>query len=380
MFGPISAYGIESKDSKFVPINIERRELTDYDVEINILYCGVNRDDHNDNQNYPIIPGNEIVGIVANIGGHVTKFQIGDKVGVGSMVDSCRHCKNCNRGQEQYCLNGGPTWTYNSKERLSETEGRTLKLLGEVTYGGYSTMIVVQEHFVFKLPDNLDLARSAPLLTAGIAIYYPLRYWNIGRNSKIAIAGIGAVGHLGIKFAKALGSEVVALTTSPDKIEHIKKLGADDIVLMDKDYIDFLDALDKKEKLENNDFLTNGELSLLANPNLKSEYRGYFDMIISTIPVSHDITPYLQLLKPDGNLHILGNSKCNFKSELKSNITFSKVGGTHDTREMLQFCSMYNTDSDIKIIHIDQLNEIQDKNPVHRYVIDMSTLLFKSKY
>ena len=378
MFCPTYAYGIESKDSKFVPINIERRSLTDYDVEVNILYCGVSRDDYNDHQNYPIIPGNEIVGIIANIGGHVTKFQIGDKVGVGSMVDSCRHCKNCNRGQEQYCLSGGPTWTYNSKERLSETEGRTLKPLGEVTYGGYSTMIVVQEHFIFKLPDNLDLARSAPLLSAGIAIYYPLRYWNVGSNSKIAIAGVGTVGHLGVKFAKALGVEVVALTTSPEKIEDIKKLGADDVILMDRDYIDLLDVLDKKEQ---GCSLTTHELSLLANPNLKSEYRGYFDMIISTIPVSHDITPYLQLLKPDeSNLHILGNSKCNFKSELKSNITFSKVGGTHDTREMLQFCSMYNIDADIKIIYIDQLNEVQDKKPSYRYVIDMSTLLFRSKY
>jgi len=378
MFGPTYAYGIESKGSKFVPINIERRKLTDYDVEINILYCGVSRDDYNDNQNYPIIPGNEIVGIVANIGTHVTKFQIGDKVGVGSMVDSCRHCKNCNRGQEQYCLSGGPTWTYNSRERLSETEGRTLKPLGEITYGGYSTMINVQEHFAFKLPENLDLARSAPLLSAGIAIYYPLRYWNVGRKSKVAIAGVGGLGHLGIKFAKALGSEVVALTTSPEKIEDIKKLGVDDVILMNKDYIELSDILDKKDKEID---LSTHELSLLTNPNLKSEYRGYFDMIISTIPVSYDITPYLQLLKPDeSNLHILGNSKCNFKSELKSNITFSKVGGTHDTREMLQFCSMYNIDADIKLINIDQLNEVQNKNPAYRYVIDMSTLLFKSKY
>jgi uncharacterized zinc-type alcohol dehydrogenase-like protein len=386
------AYGAPHAKELLQPLIIPRRNLTELDVLVKIMYCGVCHSDkhhiYNDwgDSKFPIVPGHEIIGIVQDIGCNVSKFNIGDEVAIGNMTDSCQHCEKCEKGDEQYCLSGGPTWTYNSKERVNE-KGRTLKPVGQKTYGGYSTLIVSQEKFVFKLPYNLDLARSAPLLCAGITMYYPLKHWKIGKGHKVAIAGIGGLGHLGIKFTLALGAEVVALTTSEWKVNDSLKLGADDAILMDKNFINYINI---KHKI-NSDIPVNGNelkvfksLSLDKNIVIKSDYLGKFDLIIDTIPVAHDVTPYLHLLKPGGSkLHIVGNM--NEFPNLKGvnlvfpgkNITSSNVGGTYDTKEMLEFCSDNDIQADIELIDIKNTNQMiqmmVNKKAHYRYVIDMSS-------
>lgn len=379
------AYGIEAKGKKLMPTYVHRRDLTPLDVMVTILYCGVCHSDKHHILNdwndtiYPLVPGHEIVGVVDAVGNSVTHCKVGDYVAVGTMTDSCMHCTNCHKGEEQYCLQGGPTWVYNGRERLDEKGGRYLRPEGNRTYGGYSKNIVVQEHFVYLLPDNLDLAKCAPLLCAGITTFTPLKEHRIGKGHKVGIAGIGGLGHLAIKFAKALGAEVVALTTSEWKLSSSKKLGADDSVLVNQDFIDALNAMDKKEEEKK---LTKRDTLLLNNVDL--EYMGYFDLIISTIPVSHDITPYLQLLTTHGKLHLLGNfnsypnlSGSKFIPHGKS-ITSSVAGGTINTREMLQFCSQHHIEADIQLINIKNINNaiksLSNNNVKYRYVIDMSTL------
>jgi uncharacterized zinc-type alcohol dehydrogenase-like protein len=379
------AYGVEKQGKKLIPTYVSRRDLTSYDIHVAILYCGICHSDKHHVYNdwgdsiYPLVPGHEIIGVVEEIGTNVTEFQIGDYVAVGNMTDSCMHCKNCHNNQEQYCLQGGPTWVYNGRERLDNKGGRYLKPEGARTYGGYSKNIIVQEHFVFKLPDNLDLARSAPLLCAGITMYSPLKHHKIGKGHKVAIAGIGGLGHLGIKFAIALGAEVVALTTSEWKLEDSKRLGASASILMGDEFKEALNAMDKKEQEKK---LTRREQILLNHNNLK--YREYFDFIISTIPIAHDVTPYLQLLKPNSKLHIVGNMNefpnlKGIKSVFRGkDITSSNVGGTYDTKEMLQFCSNNNIEADIELIDIKDVNSaikaITQNNVYYRYVIDISSL------
>ena len=393
----VSAYGVTKAKELLRPLIIERRELTEFDVLVDILYCGVcHSDKHHiyndwndsDFSEDGLIPGHEVIGLVSDIGDGVSKFEIGDAVAIGNMTDSCQHCEKCKKKDEQYCLNGGPTWTYNSKERLTENGGRSLKPQGQKTYGGYSTKIVAQEGFVFKLPDNLDLARSAPLLCAGITMFYPLKKFKIGKGFIVGIAGVGGLGHLGIKFAKALGADVVALTTTDWKVEDSLNLGADDSILMSKNFIDYINI---KHKIESTMPITEAEsilynkLSKYPEIVLKSKYLGKFDLIINTIPVAHDVTSYLHLLKPGGSkLHIVGNMNefpnlkgLNFVFGGKQ-ITSSNVGGTYDTKEMLQFCSDNNIQANIELIDIKATNDaiklVVNKEARYRFVIDMSTL------
>lgn len=386
MSNQVLGFGVNQAGDDIQSFVLNRRDLTEYDVLVKILYCGVCHSDkhhiYNDwgDSHFPLIPGHEIIGIVEDVGIKVSKVVIGDRAAIGNMVDSCMHCAKCQKGDEQYCLNGGPTWTYNSRERVTK-QGRTLRPEGERTFGGYSTKIVSNEDFVLKLPVNLDLAASAPLLCAGITMFYPLKHFRIGKGHKVGIAGIGGLGHLGIKFAKALNADVVALTTSQWKLADSLQLGADDSLLINEDYKDLLMALDKID-LEKP--LTERD-QLLLQSNLNKEYRGFFDIIISTIPVSHDVTPYLQLLKPgSGKLHIVGN--LNTFPDLKNfnfvffgkDITSSNVGGIPDTKELLQFCSNNQIVADVQLIKIEQLKEaltmIVNKHVRYRYVLDFTQL------
>jgi uncharacterized zinc-type alcohol dehydrogenase-like protein len=315
------AFGVSSPTNSTVAFSIDRRPLTDFDVGVKISYSGICHSDKHHMKNdwgdskYPLIPGHEIIGIVTQIGSKVTTLKVDDRVAIGNMTDSCQQCINCQKSAEQYCLNDGPTWVYNSNERVDEKGGRFLKPVGAPTFGGYSSYIVAQEPFVFKLPDNLYVPEAAPLLCAGITMFYPLKHWKIGKGHKVGIAGIGGLGHLGIRFAAALGAEVVGITTSPDKAMDILQLGANDTVVM-------------------------------TNPAHLLKYKDYFDIIISTIPVAHDPTPYLKMLRPgQSKLHVVGNM--NEFPGLKGmdfvfygrNITSSNVGGLCDTRQLLQFCS-----------------------------------------
>lgn len=393
----VSAYGVTKAKELLKPLTVQRRDLTPFDVLIKILYCGICHSDkhhiYNDwndiitwSLGKSLVPGHEIIGIVEDIGDNVTTLKIGEHVAVGNMVDSCQHCINCSKSKEQYCLNGGPTWVYNSKERVNRDGSRTLRPEGDITYGGYSSKIVAQEKFVFKLPDGLNLAKSAPLLCAGITMYYPLKTHKIGKGFVVGIAGIGGLGHLGIKFAKALGAQVIALTTTEWKLDDSLDLGADDSILMDNDFINYVNI---KHKILSNMPITETEAKLFDNLSydqdivLKSEYMGKFDIIINTIPVSHDITPYLNLLKPgEGKLHIVGNM--NNYPGLKGmsfvfpgkDITSSNVGGTCDTKEMLQFCANNKIEADIELIKItsvnDAIDKIVNKDVRYRFVIDLT--------
>ncbi len=381
-----TAFGVIQENDFLEKVVVTRRVLTDFDVLVKILYCGVcHSDKHHidndwDDSVYPLVPGHEIVGVVENIGSKVTNVIIGDHVAIGNMTDSCQLCTNCILSKEQYCLNGGPTWTYNSKERINEN-GRSLRPSGKPTYGGYSGRIVSQEKFVFKLPDSLDLAKSAPLLCAGITMYHPLKKWNIGKNHTVGIAGIGGLGHLGIKFAKALGAKVIALTTTKDKLKDCISLGADDAILMSKDFMNYINI---KHKVDSQMPINEEEAILFYQSNYeKSVYMNQFDFIIDTIPVTHDITAYLNLLKPESNLHIVGNMNYFHLKGIDfvfsgKNITSSNVGGLYDTREMLNFCSEKNIQANIKLIKPSQINEaicqMVNKNIRYRFVLDLTVV------
>lgn len=344
----VHAYAAQSATSPLAPLGITRRESGALDVEIEILYCGVCHSDLHHARNewhntiYPCVPGHEIVGRVDRVGNGVTKFQPGDLAAVGCMVDSCRTCPSCQEGLEQYCQTF-PTLTFNSED----------KHLGGHTFGGYSTNIVVDEAFVLRVPAGLDLAASAPLLCAGITTYSPLRHWKVGPGQKVGIVGLGGLGHMGVKFARAFGAHVVLFTTSPGKIADGLRLGAHEVVVS-KD----ADAMKK--------------------------HQGSFDFILDAVSARHDVNAYLSLLKVDGTLTLVGAPSeplpvAAFNLLMpRRNFAGSCIGGIEETQEMLDFCAEHQIVSDIEIIPIQNINEAYERmlkqDVRYRFVIDMASL------
>ena len=342
------AFGTEAATAPLNELNIQRRNPTPHDVEIDILYCGVCHSDLHTARNewhstvYPCVPGHEIVGKVVRVGGHVTKFKVGDLAAVGCMVDSCRECEYCKEGLEQYCDEGN-TGTYNSSD----------KHLGTQTYGGYSESIVVAEAFVLHVPENLDLAATAPLLCAGITTYSPLKHWNVGAGKKVGVVGIGGLGHMAVKIAKAMGAEVIVYTTSPSKVEDAKRLGADDVVLS-------------------------------KDAEQMSRYAGKLHFVLDAVSAQHDINAYLNLLRVDGSLALVGAPEHPLPVAAFSLIPYrrsfsgSMIGGIAETQEMLDFCGKHNIVADIEMINIQQINEAYERllkgDVKYRFVIDMASL------
>lgn len=342
------SYAAQSASSALAPFAISRRAPGPTDVEIKILYCGVCHSDLHQARNewsntvYPCVPGHEIVGIVTRVGSGVKKFKEGDTTAIGCMVDSCRVCSNCQAGNEQYCLSF-PTFTYNGAD----------KVLGGVTFGGYSSNIVVDESFVLRVPTGLDLAATAPLLCAGITTYSPLRHWNVGPGQKVGIVGLGGLGHMGVKFAAAFGAEVVLFTTSPGKIEDGLRLGADEVVVS-------------------------------KNAEEMKKQTASFDFILDAVSADHDINAYLSLLKLDGTLALVGAPEkplpvAAFNLLLpRRNFAGSAIGGIAETQEMLNFCAENGIAADIEMINIQQINEAWERllkqDVKYRFVIDMASL------
>lgn len=342
------AYAAQSATSSVTPFTIERRTPTEKDVAIEILFCGVCHSDlhqaRNDWQNsvYPVVPGHEIVGRVTKVGSGVTKFKEGDLAAVGCMVDSCRTCPQCTKGLEQYCAKF-PILTYNGADKHS----------GGMTYGGYSEAIVVDEDFVLKVPENLDLAAVAPLLCAGITTYSPLRHWKVGKGQKVGIVGLGGLGHMGVKFAHAFGAHVVLFTTSPNKVDDALRLGADEVVI----------SKDASEM---------------------AKHAGSFDFILDAVSAEHDINAYLNLLTVDGTLVQVGAPEKPLPVSVFSLImgrrqfAGSLIGGIAETQEMLDFCGKHGIVSDIEMIPIQKVNEAYDRllksDVKYRFVIDMASI------
>jgi uncharacterized zinc-type alcohol dehydrogenase-like protein len=345
------AYAAHGATSSLAPFTLPRRSPRPQDVQIEILFCGVCHSDLHQVRNewqsvmptvYPCVPGHEIVGRVVRVGTAVKKFKEGDIAAVGCMVDSCRVCDSCRAGEEQYCENGF-TLTYNSED----------KILGGVTYGGYSESIVVDEAFVLRVPNKLDPAGAAPLLCAGITTYSPLRHWNVSKGQKVGIVGLGGLGHMGLKFAHAFGAHVVLFTTSQNKAADAKRLGADEVVI-------------SKNEAE-----------------LQKHARS-FNFILDAVSADHDLNAYLSLLKRDGTLALVGAPE---KPLLVSAFNFlmgrrrlagSAIGGIGETQEMLDFCGDHGITSDIELIHIRQINEAYGRllksDVKYRFVIDMASL------
>jgi len=345
----VKAFGTEAFDAPLKKMNIQRREITENDIEIQIMYCGVCHSDLHTARNdwgftvYPAVPGHEIIGKVTQVGSNITKVKVGDVAGVGCLVDSCRECESCKHDLEQYCLTGF-TGTYNGKD----------KHLGTQTFGGYSEMIVVDEHFVLKIPANLDLAATAPLLCAGITTWSPLKHWNVGKGSKVAVVGLGGLGHMAIKLAKALGAEVTLFSRTQGKTKAALELGADAVII----------STDESQ--------------------MKS-VNGKFDVIIDTVPMLHDINPYVGTLNISGTLVIVGylGGLEPFLNTVpmilgRKSVAGSLIGGIAETQEMLDFCGEHNIVSEIEVIKMQDINEAYDrmlKSDVHyRFVIDMKSL------
>jgi len=349
-------YAAHSHDTPLVPFTFERRALRSNDVQVEVLYSGVCHSDMHaahgdwdgtifpDGTVYPIIPGHEVVGRVTAVGKGVTKYKTGDIVGVGTMVDSCQECAACKEGLEPYCLNAA-TWTYNSPDRIT----------GENTLGGYSNLIVVREEFVLRVSHNAeDLAAVAPLLCAGATMWSPLKHWNVGPGKKVGIVGIGGVGHMGVKLAHALGAHVVAFTTSPSKREDALRLGADSVVVS-------------------------------TNPEEMAAHAGTFDLIINTVAVSHNLDPFVGLLKRDGTLTLVGipaephnSPSVAYLIGGRRNLAGSLVAGLPETQEMLDFCARHGVVSDVEMIRIQDIQTAfsrMSKNDVkYRFVIDMASI------
>ena len=342
------AYATTSPTSPLGSTSIERRVPTATDVQIQILYCGVchsdlhfARDEWHFTQ-YPAVPGHEIVGRVTAVGSGVTKFKVGDSVGVGCLVDSCRTCPNCQTGLEQFCDNG-----------MVMTYGSTDKYFGTPTLGGYSQSIVVTEDFVLRMPANLNLAAAAPLLCAGITTYSPMRHWKVGPGQKVGIVGLGGLGHMAVKFAKAFGAHVVLFTTSPGKIVDGKRVGAHEVVV----------STDEKQM---------------------AAHAGSFDFILDAVSATHDLNAYLNLLKRDGNLVLVGAPEKPLPVAAfplifrRRSVSGSLIGGLPETQEMLDFCGQHNITSDIEMIRMDQINTAYERmlksDVKYRFVIDMASL------
>lgn len=343
------AYGATSAKEDLKPMEIQRRSLEKDDVKIDIAFCGVCHSDIHTVRNewggskYPVVPGHEIIGRVVEVGKNVDNYKVGDLVGVGCLVDSCHECEPCTNNLEQFCEKGA-TFTYNSPDK---------HLRGQNTYGGYSTEIVVDKKFVLRIPESIDAAAAAPLLCAGITTWSPLRHWNVKPGDKVGVIGLGGLGHMGVKFANALGANVVMITTSPSKAEDAKKLGAHE-VLISKDE----EAMKK--------------------------HRNSFDFILNTIPVGHKMDPYISLLKNDATMVLVGAIEPldpfhgGSLIRGRKRISGSLIGGIKETQEMLDFCGEHNIVSDIEMIDIDKINEAYNRvvkaDVKYRFVIDMASL------
>ena len=344
----VKAFAAKDAASPLAPFTIERREPGPHDVSIEILYCGVCHTDIHFVRNdlgmslYPMVPGHEIVGRVVKVGDQVQNFKEGDLAGVGCLVDSCRECRSCNEGLEQYCQNGF-VLTYSGYEK----DGKT------VTQGGYSAKIVVEERFVLKVADNLPLEKVAPLLCAGITTYSPMKYWKIGKGHKVGVVGLGGLGHMAVKFAASFGAEVSVLSTSPSKEADAKKLGAHHFILTNKE--------DQLKKVSN-----------------------YFDFIIDTVASSHDYEKYLYLLTTSGTLILLGVATDPMQLSpvhmvfTRKAVVGSLIGGLPETQEMLDYCAEHNITADVEVIPIQQINEAYERilkgDVKYRFVIDMASL------
>lgn len=346
----IKAFGAESAEAPLKHLNIQRRDVTPQDVAIEILYCGICHSDLHYARNewsdvmptvYPCVPGHEIVGRITEVGADVTKFKAGDLVGVGCLVDSDQTCPNCRDGFEQFCPN--MVLTYGSPDKHT----------GGVTYGGYSESVVVDEKFVLRVPENIDLAGVAPLLCAGITTYSPMKHWNVGAGKKVGVVGLGGLGHMAVKFAHALGAETVVFTTSPSKVEDAKRLGADDVVIS-------------------------------KNAEEMQKHAGTFDFILDAVSAEHDINAYIALLKRDGNLTLVGAPEKPLPVAAfglifgRKSLSGSPIGGIAETQEMLDFCAEHNITADIEVINVDQVNEAYERllksDIKYRFVIDMASL------
>ncbi len=345
---PVNSYAAMSSNTPLEAYNFERRAVGPDDVQIDILFCGVCHSDLHQVKNewggsqYPMVPGHEIVGKVLSVGSNVTKFKVGDLAGVGVMVDSCKTCKTCAQNLEQYCEEGF-VGTYNNKERNSDN----------ITMGGYSTKIVVDEYYTFKISPTLPLAAVAPLLCAGITTYSPLVYAGVKKGMKVAVVGLGGLGHMGVKFAVSFGAEVTVISTSPSKEADAKKLGA----------THFLVSTDKEAM---------------------SKYNSYFDVILDAISANHDYTTYLNLLSIDGKLMVVGLPIESPKVQPFSLVTNRRsvigscIGGMKETQEMLDYCAEHNIVSEIEVIPMQKINEAYDRmlkgDVKYRFVIDLASL------
>jgi uncharacterized zinc-type alcohol dehydrogenase-like protein len=341
------AYSAVSETSPITPTTIPRRDPREYDVQIEILFCGICHSDLHSARNewggtiYPIVPGHEIVGRVTKVGSGATKFKTGELAAVGCMVDSDGTCAQCKDDLEQFCPN--VILTYNSPD----------KHLGGVNYGGYSDSIVVDERFVLRVPSNLDLAGIAPLLCAGITTYSPIRHWRVSKGQKVGVVGLGGLGHMGVKFAHAVGAHVVVFTTSPNKKEDALRLGADEVVVS-------------------------------RNTDEMERHAGSFDFILDTVSADHDINAYLNLLARDGNITLVGappkpsDVSAFSLIGLRHSLSGSTIGGIAETQEMLDFCSEHNITSDVEVIPIQKVNEAYERllksDVKYRFSIDMASL------
>jgi len=348
---PAKGYAAQSATTPLTPFSFERRDPGPNDVAIDILYCGVCHSDLHtahaewEGTLYPCVPGHEIVGRVTAVGAEVTKFAVGDIAGVGCMVDSCGHCASCTDGEEQYCEGTGFVGTYNGPDPV----------LGGHTFGGYSDHVVVDQGFVLKVTHHEnDLAAVAPLLCAGITTYSPLKHWKVGPGQKVGIVGLGGLGHMGVKIAAAMGARVVVFTTSPDKREDALRLGAHDVVVS-------------------------------KDASQMAEHVNSFDFILNTVAAPHNLDPFLELLKRDGTMTLVGVPAEPHPSPSVGNLVFrrralagSLIGGIAETQEMLDFCNEHGLTADIEMIAMDEINtafERMAKSDVkYRFVIDMASL------
>src|SRR5712691_4016787 len=346
----MKAYSAASATSPLASTTIERRDPTEQDIQIEILFCGICHSDLHTVRNewkevmptvYPCVPGHEIVGRVTKVGSGVTKFKPGDLAAVGCMVDSDRTCPECRAGQEQFCPNF--TLTYNFPD----------KHLGGVTYGGYSDSIVVDQRFVLRVPKNLDLAGVAPLLCAGITTYSPMHHWGVTKGKKVGVVGLGGLGHMGVKFAHALGAHVVVFTTSSNKKENALRLGADEVVMS-------------------------------RNSDEMQKHAGSFDFILDAVAADHDINAYINLLRRDGNITLVGAPEKPLDVSAfglimgRRSLSGSPIGGIAETQEMLDFCGKHNITADVEVIPIQKVNEAYERllksDVKYRFSIDMASL------
>lgn len=341
-------FAAHSAEDLLKPFSFDRRTVGPNDVRIDILYCGVCHSDIHQVRNewggtqYPIVPGHEIVGRITEVGTQVLKFDVGDIAGVGCLVDSCKTCDNCSRGLEQFCRNGS-TGTYNGKDRKS----------GGITYGGYSEHIIVDQDFTLKISEKLPLAGVAPLLCAGITTYSPLRHWKVGKGHRVAVVGLGGLGHMAVKFAASFGAEVTMLSTSADKEKDAKRLGAH-------------------------------YFALTSNETQIQSLTASFDFIIDTVSAPHDYNVYLKMLDTNGTMICVGVPPTPMEIRgftllgNRRSIAGSTIGGIAETQEMLDYCAMHNIVSDVELIEIGYINDAYERmlagKVKYRFVIDMASL------